>query len=135
MIARSYAAKCGMETVVLRPPWVVSPEQMEELRRDGGRAPTRFSLCNYVDARDLAEAYRLAVERPIDGHTVLFTTANDSSTNEPLCSLFPRLLPDIGDMAQELTDGRPSVTNNRAKQLLGWRPKYRWRQTSGSRPV
>jgi nucleoside-diphosphate-sugar epimerase len=132
MIARSYTAKCGMETVVLRPPWVVSPEQMDELRRDGGRQPTWFTLYNYVDVRDLAEAYRLAVERPIDGHAVLYTIANDSSTGEPLNTLFPRLLPAIGDMAQELTDSRPSIRNDRAKQLLGWQPKHSWRQPSGS---
>ncbi|HLG72859.1 MAG TPA: NAD(P)-dependent oxidoreductase [Chloroflexota bacterium] len=126
-ISRSYTEKCGMATIVLRPPWVASPEEMDELGRSGGRRPTRFVLYNYVDARDLAEAYRLAVERPLVGHTVLFTTANDSSVAEPLCELFPRLLPELGSMAQELTGTRPSVRNDRARRVLGWQPKRGWR--------
>src|SRR5579871_1287092 len=52
-IARSYTDKCGMETVVLRPPWVASPEEMAQLRQSGGRQPSRFTLYNYVDVRDL----------------------------------------------------------------------------------
>src|SRR3954454_9760563 len=49
-ISRSYTAKCDMETVALRFPWVVVPEALEQLRRDGGQPTSRFRLCNYVDA-------------------------------------------------------------------------------------
>lgn len=126
-IARSYTEKCGMETVVLRPPWVASPEQMDELRASGGREPTWFTLYNYIDVRDLAEAYRVAIEQPLSGHTVLFTMPDDSSVSEPLCELFPRLLPAIGNMAAELTGTRASVRNDRAKRVLGWQPRRGWR--------
>src|SRR5688500_1968583 len=47
-IARSYADRHSMETVMLRPPGVLSPEQLDELRANGGRRPPRFSLCDYV---------------------------------------------------------------------------------------
>lgn len=126
-IARSYTARCDLETVVLRPPWIVSPEQLDELRRGGGRRPDRFTLYNYIDVRDLAAAFRLALERPLPGHTVLYACADDSSVAEPLCDLFPRLLPEIGEMARHLTGSRPSVSNARAKELLGWRPQHSWR--------
>jgi nucleoside-diphosphate-sugar epimerase len=126
-IARSFSNKYGVVTVALRPPWVVSPEQLEELQREGGRTPDRFALYNYIDVRDVAEAFRLAVERPLSGHTCLFTCADDSSVAEPLCDLLPRLLPELGNMARNLTGTRPSVSNARAKELLGWRPTRSWR--------
>jgi nucleoside-diphosphate-sugar epimerase len=127
-IARSYTNKCDMETVVLRPPGVVTPEQLDAWRPDGRELPDRFLLCAYVEARDLARAYRLAVERPLPGHTVLFIAADDSSVGEPLATLFPRLYPELGAMASHLTGTRSSISNERAKRLLGWAPEHSWRR-------
>ncbi len=129
-IARSYAHKCGMETVMLRPPGVLTPEQLEELRAAGGRRPARFSLCDYVDLRDLASAFRLAVERPLSGGTALFVVADDSNAPEPLSVLLPRLLPEIGDRAKNLTGTASGTSNARAKKVLGWQPRYSWRGAS-----
>lgn len=129
-IARSYASKCGMETVMLRPPGVVSPEQLEELRASGGRRPARFSLCDYVDLRDLASAFRLAVERPVSGGTALFVVADDSNASEPLSVLLPRLLPEIGDRAKNLTGTASGTSNARAKEVLAWKPQHSWRDSS-----
>lgn len=126
-IARSYTNKCGMETVVLRPPGVLSPEQLEEMRGAGRPLPSRFLLCAYIDVRDLARAYRLAVERPLSGNTVCFISADDSSVAEPLSNVLPRLLPEIGEMARHLTGTSPAVSNARAKQVLGWKPEHSWR--------
>ncbi len=131
-IARSYSAKCGMEAVVIRPPALMSPEQMAQLYREGGRAVTRFAHYSYVDLRDLAEAYRLAIERPIDGCAILFVVADDSSVAEPLCDLFPRLLPSLGDLARGLTGSKPSISNARAKAVLGWAPRHSWRRPDSS---
>ncbi len=129
-IARSYTNKCGLETVVLRPPGVVSPEQLDEMRANGGRAPSRFVLCSYVDIRDLAYAYRLAVERPLSGCTVLFIAADDSTVPEPLSTVLPRLLPGLGDMAAGLTGTQSAVSTARARSILEWQPQYSWRSPS-----
>ena len=131
-IARSYANKHGMETVMLRPPGVLSPEQLEELRASGGRRPPRFSLCDYVDLRDLASAFRLAVERPVSGGTALFVVADDSNASEPLSVLLPRLLPEIGDRAENLTGTASGTSNARAKKVLAWQPQHSWRASSKS---
>ena len=128
-IARSYTAKCGMETVVLRPPWVLSPEELASLGETSGVTPTRFALFHYVDTRDLADAFRLTIERPLDGCHVLFTGSGESTVDEPLCSLYPRLMPAIGNKACGLTGFRSSVSNERARKVLGWVPKRSWRQS------
>ena len=127
-MACSYTNKCDMETIVLRPPWVVAPAQMDELRRAGGGKPDRFRLYSYVDVRDAAEAFRLAVERPVRSHQVLDVCADDSRVAEPLCELLPRLLPALGDMARDLTGSRPAASNARAKAVLGWQPRRSWRR-------
>lgn len=126
-IAQSYTRKVGMETVVLRPSWILEPDEMQALRGQGGRMPTRFIGFGYIDVRDLASAYYKAVEQPVEGHHVLFVMADDSATLEPLSTLLPRLQPSIGDMASMLTGGRPAISNARAKTLLDWQPLRSWR--------
>jgi nucleoside-diphosphate-sugar epimerase len=126
-VARSFTERCGMETVAVRPGWILSPEEIEAFRRQGGYDPPYFKLCSYVDVRDLAVAYRLAVECPLPGHSVFFAVADDTIVAEPLAVVFPRLLPGIGDMAKDFTSTRPALSNARAKALLGWRPMHSWR--------
>jgi nucleoside-diphosphate-sugar epimerase len=125
-IARSYARK-GLETVMLRPSGVVTPDELEKIKKDGGRKPTGFYAYSYIDARDLAVAFRLAVERPLPSGTVLFVVADDSTVAEPLCDLYPRVMPSIGDKARNLTGSKGSYSNARAKKLLGWQPVHSWR--------
>ena len=127
-IARSYTAKCGMETVILRPPWIVSPEEMDALRASGGVTPARFGLYHYIDARDLAAACRAAIERPLTGTHTLFVGSGESTVAEPLCTLYPRLMPAIGDKAESLTGARGPVSTKRARALLGWAPARSWRR-------
>jgi len=125
-IARSYALK-GLETVSLRPSGVVTPEELEAIKKTGGRKPSGFQAYSYIDARDLAVAFRLAVVRPLPGATVMFVVAEDSTIAEPLCELYPRIKPSIGDKAIKLTGCRAAYANARAKKLLGWKPVYSWR--------
>lgn len=126
-IATSYTEKCGMETVLLRPPWIVSPEELHGLAQSGGVKPNRFAMFHYVDVRDLAEACRLAIERPLAGSHVLFAGSGESCVGEPLCSLYPRLLPAIGDKARALTGKSAAVSVARARQVLGWSARRSWR--------
>ena len=46
-----------------------SAEELRGLAQTGGVTPTNFRLYHYVDARDLAEASRLAGEGPIIAST------------------------------------------------------------------
>lgn len=126
-IPRSYTEKCGMETVILRPPWIVSPEELQSLRRTGGVTPTRFAMYHYIDVRDLAKACRQAVELPLPGSHTLFVGAGETCVSEPLCILYPRLMPAIGDKARELTGIRSAVSIDRARKVLHWSPRHSWR--------
>lgn len=126
-IARSYALK-GLETVSLRPSGVVTPDELEEMKQSGGRKPSSFQAYSYIDARDLAVAFRLAVERPLPGGTILFVVADDSTIAEPLCDFYPRVKPAIGDKARGLNGSNGVYSNARAKAMLGWQPLHSWRK-------
>ena len=125
-VARAYAEK-GLETVSLRPSGVVTPDELEQMKREGGRKPTGFYAYSYIDSRDLAVAFRLAVERSIPSGTVLFVVADDSTVAEPLGDLYRRLKLGIGDKVRGLKGNMGVYSNARAKQLLGWQPVHSWR--------
>jgi nucleoside-diphosphate-sugar epimerase len=125
-IAHSYARQ-GVESIILRPSGVVTPEELHELKKAGGRKPTSFQAFSYIDARDLAVAFRLAVEKSLPNGTTVFVVADDSNVAEPLCDLLPRLRPSIGDKARSLTGTKGAYSNARAKALLGWQPQFSWR--------
>ena len=125
-IAHSYARQ-GVESIIIRPSGVVTPEELNQLKKAGGRKPTSFQAFSYIDARDLAVAFRLAIEKPLPNGTTLFVVADDSNVTEPLCDLLPRLRPSIGDKARSLTGTKGAYSNARAKALLGWQPQFSWR--------
>jgi nucleoside-diphosphate-sugar epimerase len=131
-IAESYAGR-GLETIVIRPPWVVSPEVLDELRASNGREVSGFTLADYIDVRDLADAYRCAVDAEVDGCTVLHVVADDSVISEPLSTYLPKALPEIGGMASCLTGTSSSISNAKAKQVLGWKPARTWRPNTTPR--
>jgi nucleoside-diphosphate-sugar epimerase len=126
-IAASYAAKSDMELVILRPPWIISPDELRAIARSGGTPVSNFRLYHYVDCRDLAVACRLAVERPIRGCQTLFVGSGETIISESLAQVYPRLVPEIGDMASCLTGGAAPVSIARARDILGWTPKHSWR--------
>lgn len=47
---------------------------------------------------------------------------------EPLATAMPRWLPATAAMARPFTGSQPSVSNARAKELLGWQPHHSWRR-------
>jgi nucleoside-diphosphate-sugar epimerase len=129
-IARSFALKSDMTCVMLRPPWVVSPEELATLHRNNGARPDRFRLYHYVDARDLAEVCRRCIERPPTGFNALFVGSGETTLAEPLCEVLPRLAPALANMARPLRGPLAAVSIQKVRQLLDWTPRYSWRDPS-----
>ena len=86
-----------------------------------------FSGFCYIDARDCAQAFRLAVEKPLTGKHV-FNIANadiafDKQTTKELAQLvFPNV-----PYTPETTDPREGLISiKKAREMLGYDPKYDW---------
>jgi nucleoside-diphosphate-sugar epimerase len=131
-VGRAFTARCGMVTVFIRAPWIVSPEELDALARSNGRATRDFGLYHYIDARDLAEACRLAVEVELSGSHAIYVGSGETTVAVPLAELYPKLAPSIGDRAAKLTGIVAPVSIERARKLLGWGPKHSWRTVSSS---
>src|SRR5918994_5057426 len=115
--------------VSIRPSWVQWEGNYAENLGPWIREPSRSEgFWAYIDAYDLADAIRLAVEAATPGHEVVYIASPDIAAREPLDVLARRF---HGDSTPEL---RPSEEQNpggisvaKARRLLGYAPSRSWR--------
>lgn len=93
---------------------------------------------HYVAARDAAVGYRLAIEHGLDGHDYLlgderpttlgaFTrlVAKEMGAPDPVSVPEEELIPVLGDWAVEAYTTCPKVDTAKAREHLGWAPRFR----------
>lgn len=96
-----------------------------------GPPPPLKVLWEVTDARDAAQAVRLAVEKDDILHDVFLTTGNETCSTLSTHDLITRFFPQIP--LKKSLDGFASLwSNDKAARLLGYRPKYSWRHTDFS---
>ncbi len=126
-IAWSFHRKTGMRTIVLRPPAVTGPTGYQSILQSETATNWRATLFSYIDVRDLAQAFRCALEHPEVVCDRFNVAADDALCSSPINELLPQLDHRFQEMAQQLAPNQPMVSNARAKRLLRWTPTISWR--------
>ncbi len=85
-----------------------------------------WNLWTYIDARDAAQAIRLALESDIRGAEI-FGIANADSTmsrsnDELLKEVYPK-----AKRKRAIEDNESLISIEKARRVLGYEPKYQWR--------
>jgi nucleoside-diphosphate-sugar epimerase len=111
----------------LRFPGVVFDRSYDWVRErwqdPGARAKTSWA---YIDARDAANACRLAIEAEFNGHEVMIVAAPTSSMREPTVELIGEYL-DKGIPVKATRTGNWSGVNSaKAEKILKFKPQYGW---------
>lgn len=132
--------RSDLRCVSLRPSWVQDPEsyphQLGRFLAD--RSLVVANGWSYIDAADLAEAVRLAVECDLPGHEVCFIAAADTMGGRDLYEAWRAAFPDAKTELRPLPRPDASAIDcRRAAELLGWRPTRSWRDylTPDGRPL
>lgn len=121
-----------------RPCYVIAPEEWAGAPTQQGHtvrerlddpALSAPALFNYVDARDVADFTDTLLQAmpEIPNGETFFVGADDALARDPLAELLPRFLPGSDELAAHLTGTAPAFSNDKARQLLGWRPARTWR--------
>ncbi len=130
-IAHAAHRRTGLRVCVLRPPLVLFPDTDRARLQALLDRPEDWHahLFTYVDARDLAVAYRLVVEAPADtfSDAVYNVNADDALATEPLATLLPHLDQAFKPLVQHLADDQPLVSAARFQKQFGWRACFHWR--------
>lgn len=101
------------------PSWMHNPEERERI------------LWSYIDTRDAAEACRLAIEAEGLGSVALNLGSDETSMDVPSRELMAARYPEVTEFRAPLEGYEALLNSEKAMKLLGWKPKYRWREQLG----
>jgi len=90
----------------------------------------KWNLWGYVDARDVAQAARLALEAQVDGAEVCIVAAGDTVMDRPSAELMAEVFPDV-PLRRPIEGRETLLAIGQARRLLGYEPAYRWREQLG----
>jgi nucleoside-diphosphate-sugar epimerase len=127
-IAEAINRRCGMQIVSLRSGNIFNDAMYanfpgfvyDKHKRKG-------LLWNYIDARDLASACRLAIEKDGLGAVALNVFADDTCMAVKSRDLMKAEYPNVTDFRAPLDGYQALFSNAKAKKLLGWKPVHFWR--------
>lgn len=92
-----------------------------------GLLATRFVMWPYVDVRDAAIACRQALEADITGHEACFIAADEIRFDAPTAALLREFAPKV-EIRKSLEGSASVISIDKARKLLGFQPRYSWRQ-------
>lgn len=106
---------------------VMNPDDYEKFPSFDADARQRsWNLWGYIDARDGANAIRLALETSRPGYDVFNIFAGDTVMTRPNAELVAEVFPDV-EIRGELGINTSLTSTAKAERLLGWVPQHSWR--------
>jgi nucleoside-diphosphate-sugar epimerase len=129
----AFGRASGARTVAFRMVWVSMPHYPADwswnprLGRPAADPGAGFDTWQYLDARDAAAAYRLAIEGDDLPRSALFYLATDRTTAEPHRELVRRFYPELAAHADRLGPDDLIVSIRAARRALGYAPRHSWR--------
>ena len=123
--ADTFHRRTGMQIVSLRLGNVLCPEDHAGVIASFDHPEYRLrNLWSYIDSRDVAIACRLGIEKDGLGCHPLILTADDVSSNRNTMDLAKEYLPGVTEFKRPLEGRETMMSNQLAKDLLGWNQKY-----------
>ena len=107
---------------------VMDPQDYERFPGfDANPRSRHWNLWTYIDARDGAQAIRLALESKIRGAEVFGIANADSVMSKSNSDLLDKVFPNTKRM-RKVKDNESLISIDKARSVLGYKPQYSWRQ-------
>jgi nucleoside-diphosphate-sugar epimerase len=86
----------------------------------------KWNLWGYIDARDGAQAVRLALEHEATGTDVFIIANADTVMSRSSADLMRAVFPDV-PIRKELSEHETLLSIDKARRILGYEPRHSWR--------
>ncbi|MFL5673130.1 MAG: NAD-dependent epimerase/dehydratase family protein [Chloroflexota bacterium] len=127
-MAAQFARRTSTEFVGLRISNIMVPDDYARFSTWQDDATIRkWNLWGYVDARDVAQAARLALTAAVDRAEICIVAAADTVMERPSADLMAEVFPTVP--LRRPVEGRETLLAiDHARRLLGYEPAYRWQE-------
>ena len=126
-MGRQFARRTGVPFIALRFSNIMEPHDYDRFPEFWDDPFARkWNLWGYVDARDVAQACRLALEADLEGAEMFGIAAVDTVMNRPSRELLAQVFPDV-PVKEELAEYGSLLSIEKARRLLGFEPQWSWR--------
>ena len=124
-------ANPDMQITCMRICWLIEPEILYNFaeRNDTLESiyPEHRGLFSYIDMRDAAAGFRLALESELPGFNVFNLMAKDTTTKIETKKLIGHCFKDV-ELKKEFAGNEALFSSEKATRVLGWRQRYSWRE-------
>jgi nucleoside-diphosphate-sugar epimerase len=125
--ARQFSRWSGIPFVGLRFSNVMEPHDYERFPSFSADPQLRkWNLWSYVDARDVAQSVRRALEADVQGADAFIIAAADTVMEQPSRALMEEVFPGV-PVRDDLGEHETLLAIDKARALLGYRPEVSWR--------
>lgn len=90
----------------------------------------KWNLWGYIDARDAAQAVRLALESDLTGAEVFVIANADTVMDTPNDDLLDAVFPGV-ERTRDITAAETLLSIGKARRVLGFQPQHSWRDHRG----
>jgi nucleoside-diphosphate-sugar epimerase len=126
-MARQFSRWNGIPHIGLRFSNVMEPDDYERFPGFWDDAQLRrWNLWGYVDARDVAQSCRLALDADLSGADVFIIAAADTVMNRPSADLMADVYPEVA-LREGVVEFGTLLSIEKARRLLGYEPAFSWR--------
>ena len=127
LTAKAFALRTQIDIYALRIGNVIEPHEYALFPKWFADPGFRKRICwSYIDARDLGQISRLAVEKNGLGFQV-FNAVNDATSSDlPTKELLARFYPGV-PLTRALNEFEGLMSNHKIKEMLGFREEHNWR--------
>jgi len=125
--ARAFALRSGIDIYAIRIGNVIEPHEYAQFPQFFADPGFRKRIAwSYIDARDLGEICRLAIEKNGLGYQVFNAASGDTSSDLPTAELLSRFYPGV-PVHGELGEYETLLSNKKTREVLGFKQAHHWR--------
>lgn len=129
VIAEQFARWTSIPYLALRYSNVMEPADYKRFPTFSDDPHSRaWNLWGYVDARDVAQCTRLALEKDVPGAEAFLVAAADTCMTQTNAELMAEFYPDV-PMRKEVGDHETLLSIDKARRVLGYEPAHSWRDS------
>ena len=127
--ARAFALRSGADIYALRIGNVIEPQEYASSVPKWKADPAfrKKIAWSYIDARDLGQITRLAIEKDGLGFQIFNAANDDTSADLPTAELLRRYYPKV-PVKVELGEFETLLSNRKIRNVLGFRQEHPWRK-------